>query len=208
MVILLNNRPLIEPFSIYVPGMTFEKVLEFATEDISCELLEGVLVIHSPASFQHESIFKFLIKILDEFGEMTGLGTPVGSRFMMRLADDWAPEPDIMFLTQTDQKRLTETYLDGPASVVFEILSKTTRKDDIEKKTPKILAAGVKEVWLIDPDARTVSIHRPNRKPVQESTGWVESTFLKAFRIKAAWLWEPGNVPTRTAMAEMGFSLT
>nr|MDO8110220.1 Uma2 family endonuclease [Candidatus Sigynarchaeota archaeon] len=205
MVILLNNQPLIEPFSIYVPEMTFEKVLEYATEDISCELLDGVLVIHSPASFKHENMIKFLIKILDEFGEETGLGTPIGSRFMMRLTEEWAPEPDIMFLSAKDQEHLKDNYLDGPASTVFEILSKTTRVDDIEKKTPQYLKMGVKEVWLIDPEKKSITIFWPDGTKLEKSEGWLASKVLTGFKIKPLWLWNIGKVSARAAMKEMGF---
>ncbi|MEX2728603.1 MAG: Uma2 family endonuclease, partial [Candidatus Sigynarchaeum springense] len=145
MVITYNNKPLPEPFTVYIPGFNFSRYMEYADEDIDCELIDGVLVIHSPASLEHELIFKFILNILDLYTQQNGLGIVVGSRFTMRLSDSLAPEPDIMFIERGMADRLKETYLDGPATVVFEILSPSNHEDDLTKKIPGYIKLGVKE---------------------------------------------------------------
>ena len=202
-ILTINNKPLIEPYSIYIPEKSFENLLKYANEDISCELLDGVLVIHSPASFKHESIFKFLLTLLEIYGTKKKIGTPFGSRFMMKLSDKWAPEPDIMFLTPDDQINLQENYLLGPASVVFEILSKTTRIDDLEKKLPNFLKFGVKEVWIIDPEEQKVEIHWPTAKSTFSDDTWVTSKIITNFKIKMSWLWEPDKKSVLEAFNEI-----
>ena len=203
MVLILNDKPLIEPYSIYIPESTFEKVLEFATEDISCELLDGVLVIRSPASSQHESIFKFLLTILELYGTNHSLGIPLGSRLMLKLSEKWAPEPDLMFLTPDDQKKLKENYFEGPASVVFEILSKTTRNDDIEKKLPQYLTSGVTEVWLIDPANKLITLHWADSNKTFQVNEWVRSRIITGFKIKSIWLWNPRSKTILEALGEI-----
>ncbi len=193
MVITIDDKPLIEPYSIYIPEVSFETLLKFATEDISCELLDGVLVIRSPASFLHESIFSFLNTVLRIFGTAHSLGIPVGSRFMIKLSEKWAPEPDLMFLTFEDQKNLKENYFIGPPSVVFEILSKTTRNDDIEKKLPQYLKFGVKEVWLIDPEKKCVMLHWSDSSETYYQDAWVHSKIILGFKIRVSWLWTPNS---------------
>ncbi len=202
-ILTINNKPIIEPYSIYIPEISFENLLKYANEDISCELLDGVLVIHSPASFKHESIFKFLLTLLEIYGTKKKIGTPFGSRFMMKLSDKWAPEPDIMFLTPEDQINLQENYLLGPASVVFEILSKTTRIDDLEKKLPNFLKFGVKEVWIIDPEEQKVEIHWPTAKSTFSDDTWVTSKIITNFKIKMSWLWEPDKKSVLEAFNEI-----
>ena len=202
-ILTINNKPLIEPYSIYIPEISFENLLKYANEDISCELLDGVLVIHSPASFKHESIFKFLLTLLEIYGTKKKIGTPFGSRFMMKLSDKWAPEPDIMFLTPEDQINLQENYLLGPASVVFEILSKTTRIDDLEKKLPNFLKFGVKEVWIIDPEEQKVEIHWPTAKSTFSDETWVTSKIITNFKIKMSWIWEPDKKSVLEAFNEI-----
>ena len=203
MVITLNDKPLIEPFSIYIPDISFDVLLKYATEDISCELLNGVLVIHSPASFMHESIFSFLNTLLRFYGTAHSLGIPIGSRFMTKLSEKWAPEPDIMFLTPEDQKNLKENYLLGPPSVVFEILSKTTRNDDLEKKLPQYLKLGVKEIWIIDPKQKNVTLHWQGDSKIFQDNTWVKSKIIQGFKIKVSWLWDPNSLAVSDVLKEI-----
>lgn len=203
MVITLNNKPLIEPFSIYIPEMSFEDLLKFANEDISCELLNGVLVIRSPASYQHETIFKFIITLLELYGSKYSLGSPLGSRFMIRFSKDWAPEPDIMFLLPNDKKYLKDNYIDGPPSVVFEILSKTTRNDDIEKKLPKYRKFGVKEIWYIDPQNQNIKLYWYRNSETYDKNEWASSKIIKDFKIKVSWLWNLEKTTVVDALKEL-----
>ena len=47
---------------------------------------------------------------------------------------------------------------------VVELKSASDRPKTIHKKMKEYLANGAQLGWLIDPDARTVSIYRPNRE--------------------------------------------
>jgi hypothetical protein len=38
-VISINDKPIIEPYTVYVEEVSFERFLEFANEDIACELV-------------------------------------------------------------------------------------------------------------------------------------------------------------------------
>ncbi len=203
MELVLNGRRVHEPFSLYLPDKTFADLLEFANEDVSCEVLDGVLVIKSPASFIHESIFGFLFTVLKLYIRKHQLGITLGSRFTLKLVDNWGLEPDIMFLTPKDQERLRETYLDGPATTVFEILSKSNRKEDVEKKIPQYLQYGVQEVGLIDPTAKALKILWPGGCVSEGEKGWVISRAIPGFRIKTAWLWEPQVKSEIDAVREM-----
>jgi Uma2 family endonuclease len=204
LVITLDNKPLSEPYLVHIWGKSFEQFLEFANEDISCELLNGVLIIHSPASFQHESIFKFLITILELYSSKKDIGTPLGSRFVMKLSNEWALEPDILFITNEMKKNIKTTYLDGPAEVVFEILSRSTRIDNLTQKLPQYLKSGVKEVWIIDPEEKLITIHwaKSNKKFIDDQ--WAESKFIKGFKIKSKWLWDsPISISVTDALTEL-----
>ena len=194
MGILFQNKPLPEPFTIYVQDFDFERYLAYANEDIDCELINGVLVIHSPASLEHELIFKFLLNLLDLYVQQQKLGVIIGSRFTMNLSDKWGPEPDIMFIDETQEEKLRDTYLEGPATVVIEILSPSTRDDDLEKKIPYYIESGVKEAWIIDPKEQTVTIQWHSRKKEAASVEWAESKFIPGFRLHPSWLWNVKNI--------------
>ena len=131
-----------------------------------------------------------MLTLLDLHAQEGNLGLVVGSRFTMRLSSKWAPEPDIMFVASDSKSKLKETYLDGPATVIFEILSPSTREDDLSKKLPKYLESGVKEVWIIDPIQKHLTIHwDEDNFSTHKGKEWVKSKFISGFRIKVDWLW-------------------
>ena len=201
--LIINEKLLREPYCVYIPDSSFQDLLDFANEDISCELLDGVLVIHSPASFTHESIFKLLLILLELFGQQKNLGRPIGSRFIMKLSDKWSPEPDILFITHKEEQSLTETYLNGPAPMVVEILSKSNRKEDLDRKLPQYLSHGVKEVWIVDYLNKDVSIHWQDGFRDFSKDEWVESKIIPEFKVKTEWLWNAKDVSAWKAVKEI-----
>jgi Uma2 family endonuclease len=44
-------------------------------------------------------------------------------------------------------------------AVVFEVLSPSSRRLDAGVKRKRYLAAGVEEVWLVDPESKGVEVH-------------------------------------------------
>ena len=56
-------------------------------------------------------------------------------------------------------------YLVGPPVVAAEILSPSDRVDEINRKIKVYLESGVQFVWIVDPDLKTLTIHRPSARP-------------------------------------------
>lgn len=132
---------------------------EIATEDSNFELINGVLMIHSPASTEHEQIFGYLYFVLHYYTEQTEKGRVFGSRLVMRLSEKWNPEPDLMVVIPEHYDRIMETRIQGPADIAIEILSPTTREIDLTKKLPHYRYAGIGEVWNIDPKSQEFMIY-------------------------------------------------
>jgi Uma2 family endonuclease len=57
------------------------------------------------------------------------------------------------------------SYYDGPPVLAVEILSPTDTHEAVVEKTLLYLECGVKQVWIVDPDLQTVTVHRPAREP-------------------------------------------
>ena len=58
---------------------------------------------------------------------------------------------------QTDQT----TLYDGPPVLAVEITSPNNTHEEVTVKVREYLTRGVKLVWVVDPDFRTVTAHRP-----------------------------------------------
>ncbi len=81
---------------------------------------------------------------------------------------------------------------DGAPDLLLEILSPSNRAIDLEEKRPAYRAAGIREIWFIDPAEERVLVDRKSgRGYVEEvyTSGRVESQVLKGFWLDVGWLW-------------------
>ena len=55
---------------------------------------------------------------------------------------------------------------DVPPAVAIEILSQSDTYEDVSGKLWLYLSVGVPQVWIVDPNFETVTVHRPNADPL------------------------------------------
>jgi Uma2 family endonuclease len=87
-----------------------------------------------------------------------------------------------------DKKR---KYFDGPPVLAVEVLSPSDIHEEIVEKVELYLEVGT-VAWLVDPDFRTVAVHRPGEPPAtfndrQEIDG---NPYLPGFRVPVARFFE------------------
>jgi len=185
-------------YIVFKPDYSEEEFWQIANEDTNFELIDGVLVIHSPASTEHEEIFQYLLTFINYYLSITNQGKVFGSRLVMRLSEKWNPEPDLMIILPENYHKISESKINGIADIIIEILSNSTREMDITKKLPKYLAAGAKEVWIIDPKTHCIEIHKPKQdmKMIQENQEILITTpLLSGFEFNAQWIWQRNKFP-------------
>ena len=193
-------------YIIMKPGVSEEEFWGLANEDSDYELIDGVLIIHSPASEEHEDIFAHLTSILRFYLQEYKLGKLYGSRFVMRLSPKWNPEPDIMIITPPNYNRIGKTRLEGPADIVIEILSKATKETDMTKKLPKYLEAGVQEVWIIDPEEKEIKIITSQEELTWKGTQseeFLTSKVLKDLKLQVKWIWDREKYPSNEILKQL-----
>ncbi len=191
------------------PGpMSFEEYLEWLDEDTWAEWVDGEVVMLSPANTRHQLIKGFLANILSIYAQQRDLGVVLDAPFPMKLeATRRGREPDLLFITKEHLDRLKETYLDGPADLVVEIVSPESRLRDRGEKFAEYEAGGVKEYWLIDPDEQRADFYvlgedgrYERRKPPE---GIYRSEVVEGFRLKEAWLFGEPLPPVLEVLKEL-----
>ncbi len=176
--------------------MTYEEFLAWCTEDTWAEWVDGEVVMVSPASLPHQRIGNFLLVLLRHYVERYDVGEVVSAPFQMHLAKlHRGREPDVLFVAKEHSDRLRETYLDGPADVVIEIVSPESGPRDRGEKYYEYEAAGVREYWLIDPDRQHAEFYRLNKQHRYElispdAQGIYRSEVIPGFWLKVEWLWQ------------------
>ncbi|HET6681880.1 MAG TPA: Uma2 family endonuclease [Gemmatimonadaceae bacterium] len=120
------------------------------------ELVRGELFVTPCPSVRHESIAARLTRILDPYVEANGLGLVHRPRAVLRVRDSEV-EPDLM----VRQEPPDPDWARAPTPIlVVEILSGSTRRRDWNQKRAFYLDAGVAEYWIVDPDARSITVIR------------------------------------------------
>ncbi len=180
--------------------LTYEEFLAWCDDDTWAEWVDGSVVMVSPASERHREIRRFLETLLGIHVEERGLGRVLGAPFQMRLPEPARSgrEPDLLFVARERLVHLKETYLDGPADLVIEIISPESRLRDRGEKFAEYELSGVREYWLLDPERREADFYRLDprgryRLVEPDREGWYESVAVPGFRVKVEWFWQ---VPT------------
>ncbi|MBI4590127.1 MAG: Uma2 family endonuclease [Candidatus Rokubacteria bacterium] len=184
--------------------LSFEEFLAWCDEDTWAEWVDGKVVMVSPASNRHQDVRDFLAFVMRVFSEARGLGIVRTAPFLMRLPTiPSGREPDLLFLAAVHQDRLKETYLDGPADLVVEIVSPESRLRDRGEKFAEYELGGVQEYWILDLDLHRADFYRLDsegryRLAEPEVGGRYRSMAVPGFWLRLEWLWqEPLPSPVR-----------
>jgi Uma2 family endonuclease len=70
-----------------------------------------------------------------------------------------ALQPDLVFVSKKQEAILTERGAEGAPDLVVEILSPKTAHLDKRAKRHVYARSGVRELWLVDPDTRTILVY-------------------------------------------------
>ena len=187
------------PYVVVKPGLTEDDFYRLADEDSDWEFLDGRIVMHSPASNRHEDLFLFLAFLFRGFADDRGGAVVRGSRYPMRLDPDWSPEPDILVVRDARRHLMTPQRLEGPADLVVEIASESDPRMDYREKLPRYRAAGIEEIWIVDPFQRKVHAETKGRDSYAINTlssGRLESVVLPGLWVEVGWLWQEPLPPT------------
>lgn len=176
--------------------VSFEEFLAWTDEDTRAEWVDGEIILMSPSSAEHQFVLGFLYKLVDGFVLAHQLGTVLFAPFLMRLANrPSGREPDLLFIATAHANRLRETYVDGPADLVVEIVSPESDARDRGEKLVEYEAAGIPEYWLLDPLRREAAFlqlgeDRRYHPAALDADGFYRSAQLPGFRLRVAWLWQ------------------
>jgi Uma2 family endonuclease len=107
------------------------------------------------------------------------------------LADDTVLEPDLYFVSLERAGILTEQGAVGAPDLVIEILSPSTASMDLGRKREIYAKSGVREMWVIAPETRTIEIHHFAAAAAAPATivhegETITSSVLQGFTAKAA----------------------
>jgi Uma2 family endonuclease len=187
--------------------VTFEEYLEQSSDTRICEWVDGEVITMPGASFEHQTLSDFLLKVVSFYVETNDLGLVISSPFAMKLEKQRrGREPDILFVSKERKHLFKKTYLDGAADLAIEIISPESIGRDRGEKFVEYEAAGIREYWLIDPERRQAEFYRLSSdgfyQLIPTPEGVFHSEVLPRFFLRVEWFWQE-TLPTFRVLKEL-----
>ncbi|SFG30256.1 Endonuclease, Uma2 family (restriction endonuclease fold) [Desulfotomaculum arcticum] len=142
---------------------TYEDYLKI-NDDNQYELIGGELILVPSPKTGHQRISGRLYKILANFIDKNDLGELLYAPTDVVLSETEKPQPDILFISASRLDIIAEDNIKGAPDLVIEILSPSTTSRDRVGKSKMYYTHGVKEFWIVDPDAKVIEVFSPGEK--------------------------------------------
>ena len=138
-------------------GLTYEDYAR-TPDDERWELLNGELVMVPSPLTTHQAVQVGLGWRMAMFVEQRGLGHVFFAPTDVVLSDADVVQPDLLFISSEREHIITRANIQGAPDLAVEIRSPSTAERDQTVKRRLYEEHGVKEYWLVDPDAMTVTV--------------------------------------------------
>ena len=122
------------------------------------QLIEGQLLMSPSPRTYHQLIVGRLYSLLLNLVHSRKLGEVFISPLDVFLSDINIYQPDIAFVSTANLYKVTDNGIEGAPDLCVEVLSKSTERFDRTTKKKVFAQAGLQQYWLVDPDARSISI--------------------------------------------------
>ena len=123
------------------------------------QLIEGELYMSPSPNWYHQEILANILRILFRYLDKKPIGKIYFAPLDTFLTDLNVYQPDIGFISNK-RKIIVKEGVDGAPDFVVEILSPRTAKYDRGAKRDIYARTGVEELWIVDPELKTVQVFR------------------------------------------------
>ena len=123
------------------------------------QLIDGELIEMSGAILAHQIFAGRFYIALTLPADALGIGEVVPAPYDVHIDEFNTYQPDLLFVSNERWGILERLGAFGAPDVVVEILSDSTRRRDLGTKLPIYLRAGVREVVIVDLEARTLAVY-------------------------------------------------
>ena len=145
--------------------MTAEDLFILPDDGYRYELAGGALVRMTPTGAEHGAVTARLGQILTGHVVARRAGVCCGAEtgFILRRNPDVVRAPDAAFVAREriPKTGVPRSYWPFAPDLAVEVVSPSDRLGDVRAKAGEYLAAGTRLVWLVEPAARVVHVHRP-----------------------------------------------
>ncbi len=144
--------------------VTAEQLLELPRDGKRYELVAGELRVLPLAGWRHGQVVGKLHTFIGRHVIEHKLGLVFGAEtgFLLARDPDTVRAPDVALILQAHLPEVepSEAFWPGAPDLAVEVLSPGDKTGEVDEKIAAWLAAGSAQVWIVDPQLRTVTVYR------------------------------------------------
>jgi Uma2 family endonuclease len=129
-----------------------------APEDRRYQLLDGEMIVAPSPTDKHQAVVGEIFVALHQFVAAHSLGLVRIAPYDVVLSNYDVAQPDILFVSNRRSHIVTAANIQGAPDLIVEVLSPGTQQYDRGYKRTLYARHGVREYWLVDPDAERVEV--------------------------------------------------
>lgn len=150
---LLSEAPLAPPEGL---GPYRRADYDALPDERRCELILGRLYVTASPTPRHQMVALYLWRHLESIAEAAG-GFACSAPLDVVLANHSVVQPDGIYVT-AERLGIVGARVEGAPDLVIEVVSPGSERSDRGEKLALYARTGIREYWLIDPEARSIEI--------------------------------------------------
>ncbi len=138
---------------------TYKDLLSAPDDRNRYEIFGGELILSPAPSLEHQRVIKNLVRIMIEYAEGQNFGKVLFAPRDVYFSDTTVVEPDILFVSDARRDIMDKDKVNGAPDFIAEIISESTESRDRDFKNRLYAREGVKEYWIVDPNAKSIEVY-------------------------------------------------
>ena len=123
------------------------------------ELYEGEISVTPAPTTWHQRVIRNLFEILHHYVVALGLGEVLFAPVDCILSDTTVVQPDIIFVEAARLRIVSLRGIEGPPTLVVEVLSPSTAPIDRGVKLQLYARHGVPYYWIVEPEGQRIEAY-------------------------------------------------
>jgi len=144
--------------------LTYKDYEALPADGCRYEVHEGELSVTPAPSPRHQQVARNLLVVLNDHVRRRELGEVLCAPIDCILSDITIVQPDIVYLEPGRLPAISQRGIEGPPTLVVEILSPSSAQIDRGAKFQLYARHGVPYYWIVDPDSRAVEAYTLTRR--------------------------------------------
>lgn len=178
--------------------LSLEEFFALPADDVTYELIDGQAIPKMSPKFFHSRLTKALLNLLEQCCQDKGEVGLEWAVTLTRQGKNWVPIPELLYVSY---QRLSPDWIQNeacpvPPELVIEIISPGQTFGQLMAKARDYLNAGILRVWIVDSQARSITVFYPDA-PAQtymEDTPLIDSLF-EGLEITAEQVFQLAKIP-------------